>query len=108
MTHFSLEEIKNILLKNTAVLLYFSSNSCNVAEALAPKVVHMLKTNFPEVKFYNIAVPFFPEISAYYNVFVAPTILVFFEGKENIRRSRIISVNELQNSLKKPVQLIFK
>jgi len=104
----SLEHLENILQETTAVLLYFSTNSCSVGEALEPKVRQLLKTDFPKMVFYKIDMNFFPEIAAKYSAFAEPTILVFFEGKETIRKSRNIGIHELQSAISRPYKLIFE
>lgn len=103
----SLEDLENILQATTAVLFYFSTNSCNVGEALEPKVFHLLSTSFPKIDFYKIDMNSSPEIAAKYSAFTEPTILVFFEGKETIRKSRNIGIYELQGALERPYKLIF-
>ncbi|MDD3723566.1 MAG: thioredoxin family protein [Lutibacter sp.] len=104
----SLENLENILRETTAVLIYFSTNSCNVGEALEPKVYNLLNTDFPKMDFYKIDMNFSPEIAAKYSAFVEPTILVFFEGKETIRKSRNIGINELRSAILRPYKLIFE
>jgi hypothetical protein len=49
-----------------------------------------------------------PEISANNNVFVEPTILVFFEGKETIRKSRIVSIPDLSKAISRVYNLAFE
>ena len=64
--------------------------------------------NFPKIKFLTIDINFSAKIAANYSAFVEPTILVFFEGKETIRRSRNISILELENAINRPYKLIFE
>ncbi|MHB1107179.1 MAG: thioredoxin family protein [Lutibacter sp.] len=104
----SLDQLENILQDTIAVLLYFSTDSCNVGEALEPKVYDLLKTDFPKIDFYKIDMNFSPEIAAKYSAFVEPTILVFFESKETIRKSRNIGIHELQSAILRPYKLIFE
>lgn len=104
----SLEHLENILRETKTVLLYFSTNSCNVGEALEPKVYDLLNTNFPKIDFYKVDMNFSPEIAAKYSAFTEPTILVFFEGKETIRKSRNIGIYELQSAILRPYKLIFE
>ena len=102
------ENLNEKLASEIAILLYFSTNSCNVGEALEPKVRSLLKNNFPKIKFFNIDLNLSPEIAAKYNAFVEPTILVFFDGKETIRKSRNIGIYELEDAIKRPYKLIFE
>lgn len=104
----SIEDSEEILLKEPVVLYYFSTTSCNVGEAFEPKVIKLLDENFPKIKFYKIDINFSPEVAANYNAFVEPTIIVFFEGKETIRKSRNIGIYELEDAIKRPYQLIFE
>jgi hypothetical protein len=48
-----------------------------------------------------------PEVAAQNQVFAAPTILVFFEGRESIRKSRNIGIGELQREIERPYEMIF-
>ena len=68
----------------------------------------LLETDFPKMDFYKIDMNFSPEIAAKYSAFVEPTILVFFEGKETIRKSRNIGIHELQSAILRPYKLIFE
>ena len=104
----SIEEIQESISKVDALLLYFNTNSCSVGEAMEPKVSNLIKTSFPKIEFYTIDINFKPEISAFFNAFVEPTILIFFDGKETVRRSRNISIFELEEAIKRPYQLIFE
>ncbi len=102
------EMLDDILRTNTVVLLYFSTNSCGVGEALHPKVIDLVKTNFPKILLCTIDLNDSPDIAATYHAFVEPTILVFFEGKETIRKSRNIGISELKKAIERPYKLIFE
>ncbi len=102
------EEFEQVLVNNLGVLFYFSTISCSVGEALEPKVISLLEKDFPKIPFYNVDMNASPEISAKNNVFVEPTILVFFDGKETIRKSRIISIPELSDSISRIYKLAFE
>lgn len=101
------EELANIKRENLGVLLYFSRITCAVGEALEPKVMKMLENEYPKIPFYFVDMDKTPMISAQYSVFVEPTIIVLFDGKETIRKSRIISIPELAKSLKRIYDLAF-
>ena len=102
-----LEDIPKILSQEPAVLFYFSTISCVVGEAFEPKVKNLLFNKFPKIKFYNIDLNLAPDVAAHYSAFVEPTILVFFDGKETIRKSRSIGIYELEEAIKRPYELIF-
>lgn len=106
-TILNLSDFEEIGIKNTGVLCYFSTLSCVVGEALEPKVINLLKNDFPKIPFYFIDINATPKIAAKNSVFVEPTILVFFEGKETIRMSRNISLFELNKAISRIYKLVF-
>ncbi|GGK41878.1 MULTISPECIES: thioredoxin family protein [Flavobacteriaceae] len=104
----SIEDFYTFLESNSAVLVYFSTTSCSVGEALEPKVESLLADSFPKIKLISADLNNNAKIATHFNAFVEPTILIFFEGKETIRRSRNISIFELEEAIKRPYQLIFE
>jgi len=102
-----LEEFKNYINDNLAVLVYISTTECNVCKALRPKVENMIQKEYPKIKFIYIESNKYPEIAAQYSVFTVPTLLVFFDGKESIRKSRYIGVQELSNNIERSYNMIF-
>ncbi|MEN8124307.1 MAG: thioredoxin family protein [Bacteroidota bacterium] len=102
------DEFNNIIKDNLGVLLYFSTISCTLGEALEPKVIDLLKNNYPKIPFYFVDMNITPEISAKNSVFVEPTILVFFDGKETIRKSRNISIPDLSGSIERIYKIAFE
>lgn len=101
------QEFLEIVNSQLACLMYFSTNSCSVGEALDVKVQLLLKNHFPKMTFHYIDINASPELAASMNAFVEPTILIFFDGKESIRKSRNVGVFELQNAIERPYKLIF-
>ena len=102
------EEFNDVIKNNLGVLLYFSTISCAVGEALEPKVIELLKDDFPKIPFYFVDMNASPDISAKNSVFVEPTILVFFDGKETIRKSRHISIPDLSGSIERVYEIAFE
>ncbi len=105
----STEDEFNVVLKdNIGVLFYFSTVSCSVGEALEPKVMDLMEKEYLKIQYCHIDMNASPEISANNNVFVEPTILVFFEGKETIRKSRIVSIPDLSKAISRVYNLAFE
>jgi thioredoxin 1 len=100
--HF--EELKE---NNDAVLFYFSNDDCNVCKVLKPKVYEMLQERFPMVKFFYVDTKALPDVAAQNRVFTIPTLLVFFDGREIIRKSRYIGINELADEIERPYEFMF-
>lgn len=88
--------------------MYFSNDTCNVCKILKPQLIEMLKDNYPKISFYYVDMSLTPEISAQTGVFSIPTIIVYLDGNETIRKSRHIGVAELAQSIERPYKLIFE
>jgi hypothetical protein len=48
-----------------------------------------------------------PEVAAQNRVFAVPTLLVYFDGREYIRKSRNIGIGELEREIERPYSMIF-
>jgi thioredoxin-like negative regulator of GroEL len=104
---YNLQELQGLIELNKGVLLYFSSDTCSVCKVLKPKVEELLKEHFPLMKLRYVNTELSPLISGQFRVFTIPTILIFFEGREQTRFSRNISLHQLEESLTKPYSLVF-
>lgn len=103
----SYEEFLELKEKSSALLGYFSTDGCNVCKVLKPKVQELIQNEFPRIKPVYIKSDKLPEVAAQHRVFAAPTILVFFEGREYIRKSRNIGIGELEREIARPYSMIF-
>jgi thioredoxin-like negative regulator of GroEL len=106
----SLTSFENFLehTKSTkAVCFYLSTAECNVCKVLKPKVIEMIENDFPEMRFYYVDLNEAKEISGQLSVFSVPTILVYFEGKETIRVSRNVHIEELREQINRYYKIIF-
>lgn len=102
----TLEQINNTLQNNDAVLLYFSSPGCNVCHVLKPKLIDAVTEVFPLFVIESIDIAETPEVASHFSVFTIPTVLVFFQGREFLRKSRHMSVGEVVNAIERPYTLM--
>ena len=100
-------KLKETIKNNKVVLIYFSSTECNVCHALKPKVFSSIKDKYPHIKLIEIDISNSVDISSYFNILSAPTVIVLFEGKEFIRKVRNFGVEELSNDIKRPYNILF-
>lgn len=91
-----------------ALLAYFSTQACNVCKVLKPKVAELIQNEFPKIKLAYVKSDVLPEVAAQNQVFAAPTILVFIDGREYIRKSRNIGIGELQQEIERPYTMMFE
>jgi thioredoxin-like negative regulator of GroEL len=103
----SLDEFNQMKQDEPALLAYFSTDACNVCKVLKPKVDELVQTEFPQLKMVYVKSDVLPDIAGQHQVFAAPTILVFFDGRETIRKSRNIGLDELHREIDRPYSMIF-
>ena len=101
-------DIEQLIVENRGVVLYFATDSCSVGEALEPKVRSLLEEKFPILIFCFVDMNNMPEFSAVHQVFVEPTILLFIDGKEFLRKSRHIGIAELELAIGRLYPLAFE
>jgi len=102
----TLELLNQTLNTNDAVMLYFSAPTCNVCHALKPKLTEAIMENFPSFVIESIDISETPEIGSNFSVFTIPTVLIFFQGREFLRKSRHMSVGEVTDAIRRPYDLM--
>jgi thioredoxin-like negative regulator of GroEL len=101
-----IQEFEQALAENDAVLAYFSTENCSVCKVLKPKVIERITDEFPKMKMIFVESGKLPELAAQNRVFAAPTVVVFFAGRETIRKSRAFGMDELAKEIQRPYSLI--
>ena len=103
----TIEEIENFIAKNPAALIYISAPNCNVCDVLKERVENVLGEKFPKLKMAEANSAQIPQISSKYNIFSAPTFLIFFDSKEFAREGRNVGLSPLSKKLEKVYNLFF-
>lgn len=103
----SFQEFEKVLAEQDAVLAYFSTEACSVCKVLKPKVSAMVSESFPLMKMVFVESDKLSELAAQNRVFAAPTVIVFFAGRETIRKSRAFGIDELKSEIQRPYSLLF-
>lgn len=96
----NLEDIQREIASNSMVLAYFTSTTCNMCKDLFPKI-EMLVDHYPELIGVRGEVDQELLIVGTYQVLTVPTVILFVEGKETIRKSRQISIGELEQTIER-------
>ena len=102
-----LSEFDKIVSEKPAVLAYFSTTGCNVCKVLKPKVQELVIDEFPEITLIYVETTHSPELAAQNRIFAAPTLVVYFDGKEFFRKSRNFGLDELRQELQRPYGMMF-
>ena len=99
-------DIETIIAAAPAVMLYFSAPTCNVCHALKPKLIEAFNANFDAFEIVSIDISQSPEIASHYGVFAIPTLIVFLDGREFLRKSRHMSVGEVIEAVRRPYDIM--
>ncbi|MCD4833888.1 MAG: thioredoxin family protein [Bacteroidales bacterium] len=103
----SIEKFNNTIKNTPGALIYFSHEKCNVCKVLKPKIHNLLQTEFPNIEMFYSDTVLYPEIAAQNSIFTVPTILIFFDRKEFLHKSRNIGIEELRKEIDRPYNLMF-
>ena len=102
----TIQNIEKTIQENLAVMVYFSAPTCNVCHALKPKLLEALEDNFSDFKVESVDISVEEDIAPHFGVFAIPTVLIFLDGKEFLRKSRHMSVGEVINEIKRPYEIM--
>ena len=106
MREYTKEEVKSFIEKDSISIVYFSGESCSVCPVIKNRVKAILE-NYKGVNIIDIDVNSNKEVSAFYNVFSIPVLILFIEGKESLRYGRNIDFMEFEKNLSRYYNLIF-
>ncbi|MFA9370478.1 MAG: thioredoxin family protein [Labilibaculum antarcticum] len=105
--NLSLSELEVLKEKRESFYIYFSAPSCGVCQILLPKISGMMQEEFPLLKAFQIDTSQHPEIAAQLGLYTNPSLLVYLDGKEFLRRSRAISVGQVEEEIRRTYNLLF-
>ena len=103
-----IEQIKETIAAQDAVLLYISAPNCSVCDALRPKIDAFFAERYPKVVRIQANIADTPELGAEFGVLSAPAILLFFDGKEFLREGRNVSLQQMAERVDKIYNLYFE
>lgn len=103
----TVDALQQSIQKHPALLIWFSGPDCRVCHDLKPKVATLIAESFPRITLREVDCALSRETAAQYQVFTIPTLLIFFDGAEFMRKSRNFSLKQLQMELERPYHLLF-
>ena len=102
-----LSQLQDAIASDAALIAYFYSDNCAPCISLRPKVKEMIADHYPKMKLYFINSEKYPEMTAQYGIFSNPTLLVFFDRKEYVRKSKYVSIPELRGEVDRLYDMMF-
>lgn len=99
--------LKRFLAVHPICALYFSAPDCAVCGVLKPKLIAMLTQEFPKIGVGEVDCALSPSLAAAYSVFTVPSLIIFTEGRESLRKSRSFGLTALAAELERPYSLLY-
>ncbi|SDC70217.1 Thioredoxin [Terribacillus halophilus] len=100
----SVDEVEEFINENGLAILFISSPGCSVCQALLPRMEDIVQ-KYPAVQLGYVDGDEVQEVTGKFLAFGAPTILVFVEGKEQIREGRFIRMEDFEAKLERLISL---
>ena len=101
------QELRERVQSEPAILIYFKNDNCAPCLVLRPKVKELLDDAFPNMEMVVIDSIEQPEFAGEFQVYANPTLLVFFDGKEYIRKSKFVAIPELKAEMGRLYEMVF-
>lgn len=95
------------LAEQPGVALYFSAPGCGVCSVLKPRLQALFAGRFPQLEWLEVDSAARPELAAQAQVFTIPTLVVYLDGREALRRARHFSPAEVEEALERPYGFLF-
>lgn len=98
--------IQNTIKENPITILYFTGLDCGACEAIKFKVDNIVK-DYNKIFAMELSGEKHIDISAHFNVFSLPLLILYTEGKEVIRYSRSIDLLEFEKTIDRYYSLLY-
>ncbi len=102
-----LSQLQDAITNDEALISYFYSDNCAPCLSLRPKVKEMIARAYPKMKLYFINSEKYPGITSEFGIFSNPTLLIFFDRKEYLRKSKYVSIPELEQGIDRLYDMMF-
>lgn len=94
----SLNEVERLIDESPLAFLYITLPNCSVCHGLQPQIEAML-SGYPKINARHVDASKVPEIAGRLNIFTAPVLLLFVDGKEYIREARFVQTALLDEKI---------
>lgn len=105
---YTVDELEKKVAESKGLLVYFKNDNCAPCLVLRPKVAELVEKEFPKMELLIVDSVESPMLAGPFRVFSNPTLLVFFEGKEYLRKSKYIAIPELESEMRRLYNMVFE
>lgn len=93
----SMDQFQQKIENRESFLLFVKTDHCSVCEGLKPQVEGLEPG--ASIPFYLVNAARVPEIAGQLMLFTAPVVILFKQGKEQLRFARFVRMDELESRL---------
>lgn len=98
--------LETVTHEDGGAVVLFTEGGCRVGEAVEPKLEALLHARYPSLRFVVVSKNHAPEFAAQLGIFVFPTVVVWFAGKETARFVRTFSLEAVDAAIARPYELL--
>jgi thiol-disulfide isomerase/thioredoxin len=95
---YSLQQAKEFIEVKDIAVMVFSTRSCNVCKPLITKINRVLH-DYETIGFANVYIEEIKEAQGEYQVYTAPIVLLFVDGKEIKRYSAAMDILDFHKTI---------
>lgn len=96
----SVEEVRELIDNNKLVFVFLYGENCSVCHGVLPQIRPVIDS-YNELMSIQADIEKLPMLSGAFTVFTVPVVLLFLEGKEELRIARFIRTEELRERIDK-------
>lgn len=96
----SIGAVDQFISENDLAFLYITMPNCSVCHGLLPQIETMFE-QYPQIETRTVDASEVQEIAGRLQVFTAPVLILFVEGKEYLREARIVQTARLDEQIAK-------
>ena len=87
--------------------VYFTGPDCGVCNALKPKLMRLFAERFPALAVAEVDCGLHREVASQQGIFTIPTLIVYLDGREGMRKVRNFSPGQVEAELERPYSICF-
>lgn len=91
---------QEIITKEPLTFVYIGQKNCSVCHGLKPQIGKIMAA-YPQVKLIELDALEVPEVAEAFQVLTVPVLLLFVEGKEYLRKARIVNTMTFKQDIHK-------
>ena len=104
----SLEALKAAIDAHPGVLVLFGGPTCQVCEAIRPRLEAVLAERFPRLETLYVDCDAQPELAAQVGIHTRPVVRVYFDGQLHAERIRAFGLEQVAQDVARPYGLMFE